>query len=78
MSLVVVLTEPLGLPIGFPLVPFLNGIVYRLVSNRKKANLFSYSTTTIPLIGCVFVDVEIDLKLFPLLSIDSKAVFDEK
>ena len=26
MSLVVVLTEPLGLPIGFPLVPFLNGI----------------------------------------------------
>ena len=36
MSLVVVLREPLGLPIGFPLVPFLNGIVY----NRKKAYLF--------------------------------------
>ena len=28
MSLEVVLTEPLGLPIGFPLVPFLNGILY--------------------------------------------------
>ena len=25
MSLVVVLREPLGLPIGFPLAPFLNG-----------------------------------------------------
>ena len=24
--MIVVLTEPLGLPIGFPLVPFLNGI----------------------------------------------------
>ena len=27
----------LGLPIGFPLVPFLNGILYRLVYNRKDA-----------------------------------------
>jgi len=26
MSLEVVLIDPLGLPIGFPLVPFLNGI----------------------------------------------------
>jgi hypothetical protein len=32
----VVLTEPLGLPIGFPLIPFLNGIVY----NRKYTFLF--------------------------------------
>ena len=40
MSLEVVLNEPLGLPIGFPLVPFLNGILYRLVYNRKKAYLF--------------------------------------
>ena len=40
MSLEVVLTEPLGLPIGFPLVPFLNGILYRLVYNRKEAYLF--------------------------------------
>ena len=40
MSLDVVLTEPLGLPIGFPLVPFLNGIVYSLVYNRKKDNKF--------------------------------------
>ncbi len=44
MSLEVVLTEPLGLPIGFPLVPFLNGILYRLVYNRKDALLF-YSIT---------------------------------
>ena len=29
------------LPIGFPLVPFLNGILYRLVYNRKKAYLFN-------------------------------------
>jgi hypothetical protein len=36
MSLEVVLTEPLGLPIGFPLFPFLNGILY----NRKCAYLF--------------------------------------
>jgi hypothetical protein len=35
-----VLTEPLGLPIGFPLVPFLNGILYRLVYNREYAILF--------------------------------------
>ena len=34
------LTEPLGLPIGFPLVPFLNGIVYPFVYNRKYAILF--------------------------------------
>ena len=27
MSLVVVLTEPLGLAIGFPLVPFLNSYI---------------------------------------------------
>ena len=27
-QLEVVLTEPLGLPIGFPLIPFLNGIVF--------------------------------------------------
>ena len=34
MSLVVVLTEPLGLPVGFPLVPFLNGIVfYYIIEN---------------------------------------------
>ena len=41
MSLEVVLREPLGLPIGFPLVPFLNGILYRLVYNRKVAYLFN-------------------------------------
>ncbi len=35
MSLVVVLTEPLGLTIGFPLVPFLNGINIPLLYNRK-------------------------------------------
>jgi len=40
MSLVVVLIEPLGLPIGFPLIPFLNGILYRLVYNRDYANKF--------------------------------------
>ncbi|MBT4344634.1 MAG: hypothetical protein HOD68_01050 [Flavobacteriales bacterium] len=40
MSLEVVLIEPLGLPIGFPLVPFLNGILYRLVYNRKYTFLF--------------------------------------
>ena len=40
MSLVVVLTAPLGLPIGFPLVPFLNGILYPLVYDRKYAPLF--------------------------------------
>jgi hypothetical protein len=37
MSLEVVLTEPLGLPIGFPLVPFLNGIVF-YYRYRKKAD----------------------------------------
>ena len=36
MSLEVVLRERLGLPIGFPLFPFLNGILY----NRKYADLF--------------------------------------
>ena len=35
------LIEPTGLPKGFPLVPFLNGILYRLVYNRKKAYLFN-------------------------------------
>ncbi len=35
MSLVL-LTKPLGLTIGFTLVPFLNGILY----NRKYADLF--------------------------------------
>jgi len=40
MSLEVVLREPLGLPIGFPLFPFLNGILYRLVYNRNYAHLF--------------------------------------
>ena len=40
MSLVVVLMEPLGLPVGFPLVPFLNGIVYSLVYNIKSVSLF--------------------------------------
>ena len=39
MSLVVVLTDPLGLPTGFPLVPFLNGIVF-YYRYRKKANKF--------------------------------------
>jgi len=39
MSLEVVLTEPLGLPIGFPLIPFLNGILY----NRKYALLFDFN-----------------------------------
>ena len=34
MSLEIVLREPLGLPIGFPLVPFLNGIVfYYIIEN---------------------------------------------
>jgi len=37
MSLEVVLNELLGLPIGFPLVPFLNGILY----NRKYVLLFN-------------------------------------
>ena len=41
MSLVVALTEPLGLPIGFPLVPFLNGILYHLVYNRKDSYFVS-------------------------------------
>ena len=36
MSLDAVLKEPLSLTIGFPLVPFLNGVVYSLVYNRKK------------------------------------------
>ena len=35
-SFVELLIEPTGLPIGFPLVPFLNGILY----NRKYALLF--------------------------------------
>jgi len=39
MSFVVVLREPLGLPIGFPLVPFLNGLVF-YYRYRKKANKF--------------------------------------
>jgi hypothetical protein len=34
-----VLTAPLGRPIGFPLVPFLNGIVF-YYRYRKKANKF--------------------------------------
>jgi len=34
MSLEVVLTEPLGLPIGFPLVPFLNGIVFYYIIEK--------------------------------------------
>ena len=33
MSLEVVLTEPLGLTIGFPLVPFLNG--YYIIENMR-------------------------------------------
>jgi hypothetical protein len=36
MSLVVALTEPLGLPVGFPLVPFLNGITYTLPQTNHK------------------------------------------
>jgi hypothetical protein len=31
--------EPTGLHIGFPLIPFFNGIVYHLVYNRKVADL---------------------------------------
>ena len=49
MSLVVVLTEPLGLPIGFPLVPFLNGILYRLVYNRKDAYFFVFCLMISPI-----------------------------
>ena len=37
MSLEVVLREPLGLPIGFPLVPFLQWHSL-LLYNRKDAN----------------------------------------
>ena len=42
MSLEIILRKPLGLrlPIGFPLVPFLNGIIYSLLYNRKYALLF--------------------------------------
>ena len=40
MSLeVVLLTESLVLPIGFPLIPFLNGILY----NRTYALLFEFT-----------------------------------
>ena len=45
--MIVVLTEPLGLTIGFPLVPFLNGIVYPLVYNRKYAILFGFNDVRI-------------------------------
>ena len=31
-----------GLPIRFPLFPFLNGIIYSLLYNRKYAFLFSF------------------------------------
>ena len=38
MSLEVVLNEPLGLPIGFPLVPFLNGIVFYYRYRKRLIN----------------------------------------
>ena len=40
MSLVVVLSETLGLPVGFPLVAFLNGILYRLVLRKIFIGIF--------------------------------------
>ena len=38
MSLEVVLREPLGLPVGVSLAPYLNGILY----NRKYALVFEF------------------------------------